>query len=82
MKKTQISKALHKARSKELARQWNSRLRSNEITQRRMTFGKYANWMIKDIPDSYIKWAILKIDDQALASWFAEEWQRRHPEYK
>ena len=77
-----IDHYLHKAKSKQMARQWNSRLRANEVTERRMTIGRYANWKIKDIPDEYIKWAILEIEDQVLANWFAEEWQKRHPEYR
>lgn len=79
MNKHKIDDYLHKAKTKEMARQWNSRLRSNEIRDRRMTFGKYAGWFIRDVPDQYLEWGILNIEDRALAEWFKDEYLKRHP---
>ena len=43
----------------------------------KMPFGKYKGTYLKDIPDSYIKWAVLNIQDKALAEMFKIELQRR-----
>lgn len=49
----------------------------NEYAYTKMRFGKYKGYYIKDIPDEYIKWAAFNISDQALASMFKIELQRR-----
>lgn len=82
MNKHKIDHYLHKAKSKEQARQWNRRLGSNEQRDRRMTFGKYAGWFIRDVPDQYLEWGILNIEDRALADWFKDEYLKRHTEFK
>lgn len=48
----------------------------------KMPWGKYKGRYLKEIPDEYIRWAILKYQDQAMAQMFADEWARRHPEYR
>ena len=68
--------------SKFQALDWNSRLYDNEYKQRRMTYGKYINVMIKDIPTPYIKWGILNLGDLKTANYFARELQSREPKYK
>ena len=65
----------------ECAAEWNRQLKSNEYTQRRMTFGQYVNVQIKDIPDDYIKWGIINLSTN-IAELFARELQRRHPKYR
>lgn len=72
---------IHMAKKQKLAVEWNRRLSSTEYTQRRMPFGKYTNWMIKDLPTDYIKWGILNIKGD-IASFFARELQRRQPQWK
>lgn len=62
------------------ALQWNARLNSNEYTQRRMTFGKYTNKMISELPIDYVKWGTLNLDSE-WSMYFARELQRRDPEY-
>jgi len=76
-----IDQYKHKSRSRELANTWNQRLASSEYTQRRMPFGKYVNWMIKDLPTDYIKWGIVNLKGD-IASFFARELQRREPKWR
>jgi len=45
----------------------------------RMPFGKFKGYYLKDIPDDYIKWAVMNITDRAQAEMFAIELQRRNP---
>jgi len=59
---------------------WNSHLKSNEYTQRRLTFGRYMGRQIKDVPMSYIKWGILNLNTE-WATMFARELQRREPKW-
>jgi hypothetical protein len=54
----------------------------NEYAYTKMPFGKYRGWFLRDIPDDYIKWAVLNIQDRAQAEMFAIELQRRHPELR
>ena len=49
----------------------------NEYAYTKMRFGKYKGIYIKDIPDDYIKWAILNIQDRCSAEMFKIELQRR-----
>jgi hypothetical protein len=48
----------------------------------KMRFGKYKGWFIKDIPDDYIKWAVLNLQDRASAEMFSVELQRRIPKLR
>lgn len=75
------SKDIHMAKKRQLAVEWNKRLSSTEYTQRRMTMGKYTNWMIKDLPTDYVKWAILNVKGDT-ASFLARELQRREPKWR
>ena len=78
----QIAKDKRKAHSEIQAKQWNKRLGSHEYTHRRMPFGKYANWFIKDLPIDYLKWAILNLSDKYWLDWLCRELQRRDASYK
>jgi hypothetical protein len=60
---------------------WNRKLRENEYTQRRITFGKYMGRQIKNIPTDYIKWGVLNFKGD-WAEYFSRELQRREPQYK
>jgi uncharacterized protein (DUF3820 family) len=51
----------------------------NEYAHTRMPFGKFKGYYLKDIPDDYIKWAVMNITDRAQAEMFAIELQRRNP---
>ena len=63
--------------SKLLAIEWNRRLSTTEYTQRRITFGKYAGKMIKDVPTTYLTWAVLNMEADSWTEFFARELQRR-----
>lgn len=53
-----------------------------EYKYTRMPFGRYKGRFLKDIPDAYIKWAVITISDRATADMFAIELQRRNPELR
>ena len=59
---------------------WNAHLGINEYTTRRLTFGKYINVMIKDLPDNYLEWGILNLDLR-WSNFFIREWKRRNPKW-
>lgn len=63
--------------SKIQAIQWNSRLGKHEYKERKMTYGRYVNRMIKDLPLGYLKWGILNLEDTQTAEYFAREIQTR-----
>ena len=73
--RTEIEKKLSAIR-------WNRELKSNEYTQRRLTFGKHIGVQIKDLPIDYIKWAIVNFNNQEWAEMFARELQRRQPKFR
>jgi hypothetical protein len=49
-----------------------------EYTHTKMPFGKYKGKWLSEIPDSYLKWGILKCDNY-VATMFSIELQRRYP---
>ncbi len=53
-----------------------------EYATTKMTFGKYKGFFIKDIPEDYVKWAVMNISDRGLATMFATELQRRNPKLR
>lgn len=55
---------------------WNEKLKRNEYTERRLTFGRYVNVMIRDLPRDYVEWGILNLKNE-WAEMFARELQRR-----
>ena len=54
----------------------------NVYAYTKMPFGKYRGWYLKDIPDEYIKWATVNIQDRASAEMFSIELQRRLPKLR
>ena len=54
--------------------------RYNEYMYTKLKFGKYKGYFIKDIPDTYLSWAILNINDVGIATMLSIEYQRRHKE--
>lgn len=54
----------------------------NEYEFTKMPFGKYKGRFLRDIPDSYLKWAIINIDDVGIATMFSIEYQRRHKQIR
>ena len=68
--------------SKLQALNWNRRLSSTEYRQRRMTFGKYINVKIEDLPMPYLKWAILNFEQSTMLDFLIRELQRRDPKFK
>lgn len=63
---------------KKAALAWNRRLSVTEYTERRITFGKYTGSMIKDLPQSYLEWAVINFSG-IWAEYLAREVQRRDP---
>lgn len=57
-------------------------MKYNDYEYTLMPFGKYKGRYIKDIPDDYLKWAIMNIDDEVCASMFSVELQRRYPKLR
>lgn len=57
---------------------WNARLAVSEYTTRRMTFGKYINVKIEDLPQDYLEWGCLNLD-RTWSDYFIREWKRRNP---
>lgn len=53
-----------------------------EFAYTKMPFGKYRGYYLKDIPDDYVKWAIMNYTDQGVATMFAVELARRYPDYR
>jgi hypothetical protein len=53
-----------------------------EYATTRMPFGRYRGYFIKDVPEDYLKWAVMNIKDQARATMFAIELQRRNPKLR
>jgi hypothetical protein len=66
--------------SEEQAYNWNRQLSVSEYTTRRVTFGKYVNVMIKDLPDDYLEWGILNLN-LTWSNFFIREWKRRNPSW-
>ena len=54
----------------------------NVYAYTKMPFGKYKGRFIKDVPDDYIKWAVINVTDRASAEMFAIELQRRNPKLR
>jgi len=53
--------------------------RYTEYMHTKMPFGKHKGVYIKDIPDEYLKWAVMNISDKASAEMFKVELLRRQP---
>jgi uncharacterized protein (DUF3820 family) len=51
----------------------------NEYAYTKMPWGKYKGIFIKDIPDDYLKWAVLNWTDRGIAEMFKVELLRRSP---
>ena len=77
-----VAKDKRRAHSEIQARTWNKRLGNHEYKHRRMPFGKYANWFIKDLPMPYLKWAILNLSDKYWLDWLSRELVSRDPSFK
>ena len=45
-------------------------------------WGRYRGRYMRDLPDSYLEWAILNITDQGMAQICADELARRRPQFK
>lgn len=54
----------------------------NDFAYAKMRFGKYKGYYLKDIPDDYIKWALLKLEDRGTLEMLSVEWQRRYPKFR
>lgn len=54
----------------------------NVYAYTRMPFGKYRGRYLKNIPDEYIRWAVVNITDRATADMFSLELQRRYPKLR
>lgn len=72
---------MNKIKGKLSALEWNRRLSLTEYTQRRMTFGRYLNTQIQELPTDYLKWGILNLNSY-WADFFSRELQRRDRSYR
>lgn len=54
-------------------------IRYSDFKDTKMHFGKYKGKTLKDIPENYIKWLIMNIEDRGLCEMYAVELQRRKP---
>jgi uncharacterized protein (DUF3820 family) len=48
----------------------------------RMPWGKYQGRYLREIPDDYLKWAIMTWSDAGMAEMMAIELARREPKFK
>ena len=48
----------------------------------RCPFGKYKGRFLKEIPDDYVKWAVMNHTDRGICEMFSHELQRRYPAMK
>ena len=53
-----------------------------EYATTRMPFGRYKGYFVKDVPEDYLKWAVVTIQDRARATMCAIELQRRNPKLR
>ena len=60
---------------------WNKYLAVSEYKQRRLTFGKYINVKIEDLPNDYLEWGILNLGYE-WSEFFIREWKTRNPNWK
>jgi len=51
----------------------------NDYAYTKFPFGKYKGTYMKDISESYLKWAIFNIKDQGICEMCSIELQRRQP---
>ncbi len=51
----------------------------NEYAYTKMPWGKYKGIFIKDIPEDYLKWAVMNWNDRGVAEMFKVELLRRVP---
>lgn len=51
----------------------------NEYAYTKMPFGKFKGRYLKNIPDDYIRWAVVHLEDRACAEMMSVELQRRDP---
>jgi uncharacterized protein (DUF3820 family) len=54
----------------------------NDYKYTKMIWGKYKGYFLKDVPDDYLKWAILNYQDQGMAHMISIELQRRQPKLR
>ncbi len=48
----------------------------------KMPWGKYKGYFLKDIPDEYVKWAIMNYSDRGMCEMMSHELQRRYPKLR
>lgn len=53
--------------------------KNTDIRYSKLTFGKHKGVFLRDVPVDYIKWAVINLQDQAQAAYFAQELLRREP---
>lgn len=54
----------------------------NEYAYTKIPFGKHKGKFLKNVPDEYIKWAVMNLTDRASAEMFSVELQRRFPKMR
>lgn len=54
----------------------------NEYAYTKVPFGKHKGKYLKNVPDEYVKWAVMNLTDRASAEMFSVELQRRFPKLR
>lgn len=54
----------------------------NEYMYTKIKWGKHRGKFLKDVPDDYLKWGIMNINDTGIATMFGIEYQRRHKQMR
>jgi hypothetical protein len=66
--------------SLEQALTWNSYLKTSEYKERRLTWGKYINKKIVDLPDDYLVWALFNHGNLQWRDYLTREFRSRYPD--
>jgi uncharacterized protein (DUF3820 family) len=53
-----------------------------EYAHTKMPYGKFKGFYLKDIPDTYVCWAIANIADRAFKEMLITEFKRRYPQIR
>ena len=53
-----------------------------EFAHTKMIWGKYKGYYLKDLPEDYLKWAIMNYTDLGMAEMMSIELQRRNKSFR
>jgi len=61
---------------------YNYLMNYTEYEFTKMPYGRYRGFFLKDLPEDYLRWCVINWQDQAMATMFATELQRRNPKLR